>query len=105
MPALVTVVAVLLGGALLGIVGALVAITAAHGPCAARRRRALPRLDHARTPTVLGPLTCGAAITGRPQPVWVSLASAHPPPRRVPEEGNANGSRGQGQQQGRRAQG
>ena len=54
MPALVTVVAVLLGGALLGIVGALVAITAAHGPCAARRRRALPRLDHTRTPTVLG---------------------------------------------------
>jgi predicted PurR-regulated permease PerM len=45
-PALVTVVAVLLGGALLGIVGALVAIPAAAALLLLIRELLLPRLDH-----------------------------------------------------------
>lgn len=46
-PALVTVVAVLLGGALLGIVGALVAIPAAAALLLLTREVLFPRLDHA----------------------------------------------------------
>lgn len=46
-PALVTVVAVLLGGALLGIVGALVAIPAAAALLLLAREVLFPRLDHA----------------------------------------------------------
>lgn len=45
-PALVTVVAVLLGGALLGIVGALVAIPAAAAVLLLTREVLFPRLDH-----------------------------------------------------------
>ncbi|HXT46200.1 MAG TPA: AI-2E family transporter [Pseudonocardiaceae bacterium] len=45
-PALVTVVAVLLGGALLGIVGALVAIPAAAALLLLARELLFPRLDH-----------------------------------------------------------
>jgi predicted PurR-regulated permease PerM len=45
-PALVTVVAVLLGGALLGIVGALVAIPAATALLLLIRELLFPRLDH-----------------------------------------------------------
>jgi len=45
-PALVTVVAVLLGGALLGIVGALVAIPAAAALLLLTREVLYPRLDH-----------------------------------------------------------
>jgi predicted PurR-regulated permease PerM len=45
-PALVTVVAVLLGGALLGIVGALVAIPAAAALLLLIRELLFPRLDH-----------------------------------------------------------
>jgi predicted PurR-regulated permease PerM len=46
-PALVTVVAVLVGGALLGIVGALVAIPAAAAVLLLTREVLFPRLDHA----------------------------------------------------------
>ena len=46
-PALVTVVAVLLGGALLGIVGALIAIPAAAALLLIAREVLFPRLDHA----------------------------------------------------------
>jgi predicted PurR-regulated permease PerM len=46
-PALVTVVAVLVGGALLGIVGALVAIPAAAAVLLLAREVVFPRLDHA----------------------------------------------------------
>jgi predicted PurR-regulated permease PerM len=45
-PALVTVVAVLLGGALLGIVGALVAIPAAAALLLLAQEVLFPRLDH-----------------------------------------------------------
>jgi predicted PurR-regulated permease PerM len=46
-PALVTVVAVLVGGALLGVVGALVAIPAAAAVLLLAREVVFPRLDHA----------------------------------------------------------
>ena len=46
-PALVTVVAVLVGGALLGIVGALVAIPAAAALLLLAREVVFPRLDRA----------------------------------------------------------
>ena len=45
-PALITVVAVLLGGALLGIVGALVAIPTAAALLLLTREVLFPRLDH-----------------------------------------------------------
>ena len=75
MPALVTVVAVLLGGALLGI-GVLW--------WSSRRPTALvllaggvlcPAWTTPEHPPSSAPLTCVAPITGRPQPVWVSLAA------------------------------
>lgn len=46
-PALVTVVAVLIGGALLGIIGALVAIPAAAASLLIAREIVFPRIDEA----------------------------------------------------------